>query len=64
MTKKTVNLISCAVIVIIAVVGSVVAYHYWRESQKSGLEKAAEKTVNWTEKNANKAAEKTKEIFQ
>ena len=82
MTKKNKNLLIAAIFVVIVAAGSITAYHFYRESQKSGLEKSAEKTVDWTdkavdktakatgdaakwtEKNVNKAADKTKKLFK
>lgn len=60
MNKKTKNLIVTGVIAAVVVIGAVTAYHFYRESQKSGMEKAAEKTVNWGDNAMDKTAEATK----
>ncbi|MBO4632931.1 MAG: hypothetical protein J5858_13485 [Lentisphaeria bacterium] len=61
MNKKTKNLIVTGVIAAVVAIGAVVAYHFYQESQKSGLEKAAEKTVDWTDNAVDKTAKATKD---
>lgn len=55
--KLTVSII--AVIVIAAAAGGAAVYFY-QQANKSGLEKAAEKTADWGEK----TADKTKSLFK
>ena len=57
--KKKVTISVIAVILIAAAAGGAAVYFY-QQSQKSGLEKAAEKTANWGEK----TADKTKQLFK
>lgn len=61
MNKKTKNLIITAVIAAVVVIGAVTAYHFYRESQKSKMEKAAQKTANWGENAVDKTAKATKQ---
>ena len=61
MSKKTKNLVIAAVIAAVVAIGAVTAYHFYRESQKSGMEKAAEKTANWGENAVDKTAKATKQ---
>ena len=61
MSKKSKNLIITAVIAAVVVIGAVTAYHFYRESQKSKMEKAAEKTSNWGENAVDKTAKATKQ---
>lgn len=60
MNKKTRNLIITGAIVLAAVVVSVTAYHFYQESKKSKIEKAAEKTDNWGKNALDKTADATK----
>ena len=60
MSKKSRNLIVTGIIVLVVAVGAVTAYHFYQESRKSGMEKAAQKTVNWGDKAMDKTAEATK----
>lgn len=66
MVKKVKNLIITGIIVAVVAIAGVFAYHYYQESQKSGVEKAVDKTADatkdaadWTEKNTRKAAKWT-----
>ena len=61
MSKKTKNLIITAVIAAVVAIGGVTAYHFYKESQKSKMEKAAEKTANWGENAVDKTAKATKQ---
>ena len=57
--KKKVTISVIAVILIAAAAGGAAVYFY-QQSNKSGLEKAAEKTADWGEK----TADKTKQLFK
>ena len=59
MSKKTRNLVITAVLVVLVVVGAVVAYQWYEESQKSPLQKTVEKGVKETEKAATTAIKET-----
>ena len=61
MSTKTRNLIITGVIAAVVAVGAVIAYHFYQESQKSGMEKAAQKTVNWGDNAVDKTAKATKQ---
>jgi len=60
MKGKTRNLIVTGAIVLVVVVGAVTAYHFYQESKKSKIEKAAEKTANWGDNALDKTADATK----
>ena len=60
MNKKTKNLIVTGVIVALVVIGAVTAYHFYQESQKSGVKKAAHETVKWGDNAVDKTAKATK----
>ena len=60
MSKKTRNLVITGIIALAAAVAAVTAWHFYRESQKSGLEKAAEKTADWGDNALDKTADATK----
>ena len=64
MSKKVRNLVVTAVSVAIVVVAAVVIWHFYQESQKSGLEKGAKKTVDWTENAVDKTAKATKKLLK
>ena len=64
MSKKNKNLIITVIAAVIAATVAIIAYHCYQESQKSGLEKAAKNTVDWTSKTTDKAADKTKSLFK
>ena len=61
MNKKNKNLIITAVIAAAVAIGAVIAYHCYQESRKSGIEKAAEKTADWTDNAVDKTAKATKD---
>ena len=61
MNKKTKNLIITAVIAAVVVIGAITAYHFYQESRKSKMEKAAEKTASWGENAVDKTAKATKQ---
>ena len=61
MNKKTKNLIITAVIAAVVAIGGVTAYHFYKESQKSKMEKAAEKTANWGDNALDKTSKATKQ---
>ena len=61
MSKKTRNLIITAVIAAVVVIGSVTAYHFYRESPKSKMEKAAQKTTSWGENAVDKTGKAAKQ---
>ena len=60
MKGKTRNLIIAGAIVAAVVIGSVTVYHFYQESKKSKLEKAAEKTAKWGDNALDKTADATK----
>ena len=49
-----------AIVAAAVAAGAVLGWHYYRESQKSALEKGGEKTSQFI----NKAADKTKSLFK
>ena len=61
MNTKTKNLIAAGVIAAAAATGAVAAYHFYQESRKSGLEKAAGKTVDWTDNAVDQTAKATRD---
>ena len=71
MSKKAINLIITGVSVAVVIIIGVVVYHFYQESQKSGVERAVDSTADatkkaakWTEKKADQAADKTKQLFK
>ena len=58
--KKNTKMIVVAVVSAAVAAGAVLGWHYYRESQKSALEKGGEKTTEFI----NKAADKTKSLFK
>ena len=64
MNKKTRNLAATAVFALIVAVAAIVIWHFYQESNKSGLEKAAGKTVDWSENAVDKTAKATKKLLK
>ena len=64
MSKKVRNLVATAVSAAIVVIVAVVIWHFYQESQKSGLEKAAKKTADWSENAVDKTAKATKKLIK
>ena len=58
--KKNRKMIVVAAVAAAVAAGIVLGWHFYRESQKSALEKGGEKTSEFI----NKAADKTKSIFK
>ena len=58
--KKNKKMILVAVIAAAVAAGAVLGWHFYRESQKSALEKGGEKTSRFI----NDAADKTKSLFK
>lgn len=58
--KKNTKMIVVAVVSAAVAAGAVLGWHYYRESQKSALERGGEKTTKFI----NKAADKTKSLFK
>ena len=61
MTGKTRNLTIAGILAAVLVIGTAIAVYCYQESRKSGLEKGAEKTVNWTDSAVDKTARATKD---
>ncbi len=64
MSKKVRNLVATGVSVAIIAIIAIVIWHYYQESNKSGLEKAAKKTVDWSENAVDKTAKATKKALK
>lgn len=63
MDKKTRNIIIIAGIALLVILGAVAAWHCYQESQKSELEKAAEKTADWGSDALDKTNDAAKKLF-
>jgi len=64
MNKKNRNLVVTAIFAAIVAIGAILLWHLYQESNKSGLEKAAKNTADWSENAVDKTAKATKKLLK